>query len=101
MEERRDHAFFVFVAADLRPAVVLAWFDQVDFIAAATLKSARTMLGGEQPAAAGLPGKPLGIPVTIGINIGIFERIVFGDGSVWIQPQDLTIQRIEILCIPG
>src|SRR5678816_298505 len=101
MEQWRNHTVFFVVAASLGPAVVLARLDQIDFIAAATLKAARTMLGGEQAAVAGLPGKALGIPMAVGVNVRVGEWVVFWNASVGIQAQDLAVQRFEILCVTG
>ena len=56
LDDQRNHTFPDLVAADFRPAVVFAWFDEIYFVAAAALETAGPMFGGVKPSGAGLPG---------------------------------------------
>src|ERR1700752_2932108 len=85
------------------PTVVLAAFDDIDFVAAfRTVESAWSMLGSEHQISAGLPVHPLRVAMTVGPDFGTCvllsdERIVRRNRAVVVQPQRFGGGRIETL----
>src|SRR5439155_12208090 len=85
---------------DDRPSVVDAGIDAIHLVVTAVLLqrriSARSMLGGEEPAAR-IPGEALRIAVPVGPDRRTGDRVVHRNRAVPLQTQDLAVERTEVL----
>ena len=85
------------------PAVVLSLFDNVHLVAATgAIESARTVLRLKHEISAGLPVESLGIAMTVRpdfwTHILLSDKgVVSGNGTIVIQSECLTRQRIQFL----